>query len=64
MPPADPQIPKWHFNDQKVVNIENAEDIKKEKLHDRKSYLPVRVLQVTSLHFLNKSWSNLAVTGS
>lgn len=64
MPPADPQIPKWHFNDQKVVKRENAEDIKKEKLHDRKSYLPVRVLQVTSLHFLNKSWSNLAVTGS
>lgn len=64
MPLADPQIPKWHFNAQKVVKIENAEDIKKEKLHDRKSYLPVRVLQCTSLHFLNKSWSNLAVTGS
>lgn len=64
MPPADPQIPKWHFNDQKVVKRENAEDVKKEKLHDRKSSLPVRVLQVTSLHFLNKSWSNLAVTGS
>lgn len=40
MPPADPQFPKWHFNDQKVVKRENAEDIKEKKLHDRKSYLP------------------------
>lgn len=64
MPPADPQIPKWHFNDQKTVKRKNAEDIKKEKLHDRNSYLPERVPQVTSFQFLHKSWSNLAVAGS
>lgn len=55
MPPADPHVPKWHFNDKKVVKRENAENIKKEKLHDRNSYLPERVPQVTSFQFLHKS---------
>jgi len=46
------------------VNRENTEDIKKGKLLDRNSYLPERVLQVTSFQFLHKSWSNLVVAGS
>lgn len=64
MLPTHPQNPNGKFNDRKVVKKENTQDIKKEKLHDRNSYLPERVLLVTSFQFLHKSWSNLSVAGS
>lgn len=64
MQQTDPQIPQGKLHDLKAVKKENTQDVRKEKLHDRNSNLPERVLKVTSFQFLHKSRSNLAVAGS